>query len=273
MKHAICVIGYGNNATVLQKTIQILDDKDIDFIVHWDARYNLPALTSKFSKIYFVRRRRSVKWGSSSQIKATLLLLKLVSNLKSYDYVHLISCNDIPLMTKDYFKKFFKAETYIGFSKNFKKKEAMIRVGYYYPANLDFRKNFFLTGLIQRINKILGTNRLKKFPNINIKKGPQWFSIRSKYIYKILNFNNSVFMHGYCVDELFIQTILSQFESSQIKSKDDNKQALRYIDWKRGTPYVFTINDVDELKHKVNTQYAFARKINDPKVPMLIFNI
>lgn len=45
MKHAIMVIGYGQEASVLQKTIEILDDSDIDFYIHWDKRWPLPKLT------------------------------------------------------------------------------------------------------------------------------------------------------------------------------------------------------------------------------------
>lgn len=46
MKHAVCVIGYGNQANILQKTINVLDDKDIDCFIHWDARYKIPSLQS-----------------------------------------------------------------------------------------------------------------------------------------------------------------------------------------------------------------------------------
>ena len=47
--------------------------------------------------------------------------------------------------------------------------------------------------------------------------------------------------------------------------------AARYIDWQRGTPYVFTKNDVPELKNVVNTKYAFARKVKDPNLINDIF--
>ena len=79
---------------------------------------------------FFVKKRLSVKWGGQSLIIATLrVLLDLVrNNNKEYDYVHLISANDIPLMTKNYFKNFFVSETYIGFDKNFSKNEIKNRV-------------------------------------------------------------------------------------------------------------------------------------------------
>lgn len=42
MKHAIMVVGFGNDTSILQKTINILDDTDIDFFIHWDAKYSTP---------------------------------------------------------------------------------------------------------------------------------------------------------------------------------------------------------------------------------------
>lgn len=48
--------------------------------------------------------------------------------------------------------------------------------------------------------------------------------------------------------------------------------AARYIDWKRGTPYVFTKKDIPELKEKVNTKFAFARKVEDPSLIDSIFD-
>ena len=53
MKHAIMVMGFGDNPSVLQETINILDDNDIDFIIHWDKKSKLPKLNAKKSKLIF----------------------------------------------------------------------------------------------------------------------------------------------------------------------------------------------------------------------------
>lgn len=270
MRHAICVIGYGTQADVLQNTINILDNPDIDFFIHWDKRFKLPKLSSLNSNIYYLNNRIAVHWGSDSQIKATLLLLRRVKKSNTYDYVHLISSADIPLMTSDYFKNYFKNDTYIGFDNKFTYKEAVSRIGYLYP-DIDFRKHKICTSVIQRCNKLLKINRIKNFKNI--KKGPNWFSIKTKYIDEILNSNLNMFMHSYCADEIWVQTILEKFESKQINTESDNAQALRYIDWNRGTPYVFTRQDIDVLKSCINTNYAFARKIYDPGIARQIFDI
>ena len=108
LKHAILVEGHGENANVLQGTINVLDDDDIDFWIHWDKKNKEPILTSKKSKIKFIKQRTNM-WGSDSQILVEKQLLEAVSGL-NYDYVHLISSSDIPLMSRDHFKSFFTKE-------------------------------------------------------------------------------------------------------------------------------------------------------------------
>lgn len=272
MKHAIMVIGYGDSAEVLQKTIKILDDENIDFFIHWDKKYKLPSLISKNSQIKFLHNRIAVKWGSGTLIKATVNLLKEVNKSKKrYDYVHLISSNDMPLMTADYFKDYFKKDIYIGFS-NERQENNRNRLKYFYPNNIDFRKHPRIIGLITLLNKILKVNRVKKINNIE--KGPEWFSIKSKYINEILSYNLSIFYHSNCADELVLPTIFRRFNNSEYKDGlDDSSQAARYIDWNRGNPYTFSIKDVNELKAVKNTKYAFTRKINNELVITRVFDL
>lgn len=275
MRHAILVIGYGNNANILQQTINILDDKDIDFYIHWDKRYSVPALSAKYSKIFFIKKRIKVKWGSSSLIKVTIELLKKVYK-KDYSYVHLISSNDIPLMTKDYFKSFFTQEAYIGYVNLNNSEQVKInkRIEYWYPGNVDFRKHDAIFKLFTLLNKFLHINRLENISDININKGTEWFSIKTQYINQIITSPYlKKFMHGYCADELLIPTLLPLFKNSQLKiSTNDCIQAARYIDWNRGQPYVFKVTDIEELKKIINTKFSFARKVNDPSIPIKLFN-
>ena len=46
MRHAIMVLGSGDNSEVLQKTIDHLDDPEIDFFIHWNLEYELPKLNA-----------------------------------------------------------------------------------------------------------------------------------------------------------------------------------------------------------------------------------
>lgn len=267
MKHAIMVIGSGTSADVLQETINILDDPDIDFFIHWDKKFNLPNLTSKKSKLNLIENRISVQWGNQTQIEATIKLLEAVKISKiKYDYIHLISSNDMPLMTPNYFKKYFKEEGYLEFTHPVTK-NIIQRISYWYPSNIDFRKHRYVYRSIKLVNIIFRINRLKN-KKVKVKKGGNWFSIKYKYIDKILDSDLSIFYHGYCADELFVQTILPELDKipDNIPVSNANYQALRYIDWKRGGPYVFKLDDVNELRNVINTKYAFARKIKNSNI-------
>lgn len=267
MRHAVMVLGYGEDCSVLQSTINFLDDPDISFFIHWDKKYKIPKVTSQKSPLVFVENRIDVKWGSFSLIEATVLLLKKVKSTATFDYVHLISSNDIPLMTKEYFKNYFTKDTYIGFQHVTDKEKK--RIQYYFPNNLDFRKHRYLYFLMKKINDLFRINRLKH-RNINVEKGCEWFSIKYKFIDQILSYDLSVFAHGYCADELFMQTIFATKKPKKI-SNNDNFDALRYIDWKRGAPYTFTSKDIKELQRVINTNFAFGRKISDSTIIKKIF--
>jgi len=93
--------------------------------------------------------------------------------VRKYDYVHLISSVNIPLMDVEYFKSFFKKEVYIGFSND---KDIEGRVKYYY---------FFL----------------------NLIKGNS-----SKFLVQKFNLI-SIFRNTFLADELYVQTVLSRFEN------------------------------------------------------------
>lgn len=58
-------------------------------------------------------------------------LFQSVIDEGGYDYVHLISSVDMPLMTKDYFLDYFDKDVYLGFSNV--NKSICHRISWYYP--------------------------------------------------------------------------------------------------------------------------------------------
>lgn len=269
MRHAIMVLGSGNDAQILQKLIEHFDDPEIDFFIHWDLKYKLPRLKAKKSHISFVPRIK-VYWGTSTQVFAEQKLLQSVWKSKEkYDYIHLISSTDIPLMTKQYFKCYFNKPLYLGFSP--RSKEEYRRLSFYYPIDhCNIRNHKMFMHLIKAFNILLHIDRLEN-KNIVPMKGPNWFSIRSTFLPTILNYGHmDIFNHSFLSDETYLQTILGNYRPEHLK--EDNKMAARYIDWHRGKPYVFTKEDIPELKEKVNTRFAFARKVEDPRLINGIFN-
>lgn len=283
MKHAIMVMGFGNDASVLQETINVLDDENIDFVIHWDKRFELPNLTSNKSDIIFIPRIK-VNWATDLQTKAEISLFRYVfnSNVK-YDYCHLISANDIPLMDVDYFKNFFESGShYLGFV-DYLEDRFEKRMKYYYPIrHLNIkRKKYLYLKFVEFLNKLFKVNRIK---DKNIEKGCNWFSMDTKYLKPLVSEDKfSMFKRTFASDEFYAQTLLSNLKPENLSEKynylSDSERmnrssdmALRYIDWHRGCPYVFGINDLEELKSKKNTKFAFVRKVYDSELCNEIFN-
>ena len=180
MRHAIMVLGTGNNAKILQKVIEHFDDPQIDFFIHWDAKYKIPRLIAQKSQVIFIPRIK-VYWGTSTQVYAEQRLLENVwKSKKNYDYLHLISSTDIPLMTKSYFKSFFSKKLYLGYSP--KTKYDYQRLSFYYPIDhLNIRNHNNFIRFIKIFNLIFHVDRLKG-RNIVPMKGPNWFSIHSSFL-------------------------------------------------------------------------------------------
>lgn len=270
------VIGHGEDASIIQETINVLDDEDIDFFIHWDKRYTSPVLFSKYSNIHLIDRRK-VFWGTDSQILVELHLMEIVNNSDvNYDYVHLISGVDMPLMTREYFKDYFTEEAYIGFVKDIEP-ESLLRIKYYYPfRNLNIRNPYvfrILTFFFRNINKLFRIDRTQN-SRLTYERGSNWLSIRATLLPEILESKSlKYFLNTYLADEMFVQTILSRFKLEQMDNLDlsDSAMALRYIDWTRGAPYQFTEEDIPELKNNVNKQYAFARKISNANIIKSVF--
>lgn len=283
MKHAIMVMGFGDDASVLQETINVLDDEDIDFVIHWDKRFELPNLTSNKSDIIFIPRIK-VNWATDLQTKAEISLFSYVFNSKvKYDYCHLISANDIPLMDVDYFKTFFESGShYLGFV-DYLEDRFERRMKYYYPIrHLNIkRKKYLYLKFVEFLNKLFKVNRIK---DKNIEKGCNWFSMDAKYLKPLVSEDKfDMFKHTFASDEFYAQTLLSNLKPENLSEKynylSDSERmnrssdmALRYIDWHRGCPYVFGINDLEELKSKKNTKFAFVRKVYDAELCNEIFN-
>lgn len=90
------------NPKQINKLIQVLSHPDVDLYVHIDKKSEISAeqinLNTSNVKILNDEDRVDVRWGTFSQVKATLNLLKEAYE-KKYDYYWLISGQDFPLVS------------------------------------------------------------------------------------------------------------------------------------------------------------------------------
>ena len=258
---------------ILIKTLRILDDENIDFFIHIDKKCKaFPKdeilQACKKSKINFINRI-SVAWGGYSMIKCTLLLMKDASK-GNYDYYHLISGVDLPIKKKTDILSFFDnnpKKQYLHFEQNSIQPKYLDRIKYHYYFQDTGKSMLKKLGLIiKALEKKLGIDRPNPNSDIKFQFGANWFSITHELVEYVLTkqeWIRKTFKYCYCADELFIQTIV--FNSSFVNQLTDRAfdgdyiSCLRYIDWKRGCPYVFRKEDFKDL---IDSPFLFARKFD-----------
>ena len=268
-KHAYLIIAH-NNFYILERLLNLLDDKRNDIYIHIDKKvrnfdFDYFRRQCKRSNIKFISPIK-VYWGGYSQVQCELNLLK-EAVLKNYDYYHLLSGVDLPIKNQDYIHKFFEENTGKEFVRFMKKGWDYNRVSKIHFFN-DYCKinNQFKYFIYLISNKLLGKyinkngyDYTKKFSEFIFMKGDQWFSITNECAHYICNNEKNIkkmFKYTSCPDEHFIHTILY---NSKFKEKLSYDTCLREIDWERGTPYTYKIDDYDLL---MSSENLFARKFD-----------
>lgn len=292
MKHAYLIMAH-NEPYILEKLLKLIDDERNDIYLHIDKKWKEFDF-EKFKKfvikghLYFTDRL-DVKWGSFSQIECELLLMKTASKNDRYAYYHLISGIDLPLTTQDVMHKFYdsmQGTEFISFDNHkMAYQDTLNRIKYYYAfTEYKHSRNIFakvvwefLNRLSLGIQKLFRVNRLKKV-DYEIRKGANWISVTDDCVRYILSKNDEIYKmysHSICADELFVQTIVynSKFYKRVIsKDNDDFLYIKRHIDWNRGKPYTFKVEDFGEI---INSNCFFARKFStkvDKKIIDMIYD-
>lgn len=274
-KEAILIMCH-NNLNILKKTISLLDSEFFDFFVHIDKKSNIEINDikniCKKSQIY-VFKEIKIRWADYSQVECEIFLLNKAVKGK-YSYYHLISGVDMPLK---------KPKEIYDFFENSKDKEFITYEDEIIPKiKIDWIKYYYFFGRISKkskiikilefcnilVQKILGINRIKD-RNIIYKNGDNWFSITHKLALYVLSQQQLLekqYKYTKSPDEIFLQTIVynSYFKNNLYnKNYNNNHDAcMRKIDWNRGRPYIYRIEDFNEL---ISSNCMFARKFDEKK--------
>ncbi len=270
MRHAYCIIAH-SNPQQLWHLIDLLDDERNDIYIHVDQRVDIQAFTPPcrkyLSKIEFISKRVKVYWGHYSQIVCELNLLESVlTSGMEYSYIHLISGVDMPLKTQDEIHDFcdkHMGNEFIQFdNSDFNLRDLKEKTEYPYYWGRHLRLDGLYSKTVGRImfhisRMIVKGLRLRSHYDIELHKGPQWFSITKGLAHWLVNNRKDIlktFKNVWCPDEMMVQTftLISPF-ANNISSRGN----LRKIDWERGAPYTWQDGDFDEL---INSDAMFARK-------------
>lgn len=267
-KHAFLIMAHHNFAQ-LQTLIRLLDDPRNDIYLHVDkksASFCPESICTVYSDLVMVDRI-SVIWGGHSQIECELNLLRAAAP-KHYQYYHLLSGADLPLRTPKEMHAFFDRDpgkNYIDFDARANETGSFLDRIYYYHLlqNVIGRKEGVFFIVLRKIQKLIfrlmaktGLHRKQYIPAY---KGANWFSINDDLAQYVLSQEHIIrkqFYYSKCADEVFLQSLAmaSPYKDSVVPN------ALRSIDWERGTPYTYRLEDVDDLLASDN---LFARKFDE----------
>ena len=270
-RHAYLIMCH-NNFKHLLRLVVALDDERNDIYIHVDKRaVNCPfesiGNSARKAHLFWVKRQR-VYWGGVSQIRVELFLLKKATETH-HSYYHLLSGMDFPIKSQKYIHKFFKdnkGSEFIQFDNDMVNAEFIDRVRYYYFFQDLIGRNkgkfpalcYYAQEILLSIQKKLNIDRTGKY-SFELYKGANWFSITHElacYLLQNIKQIKRICKYSLCADEIFLQTFAMM---SPYRNKIVN-DSLRYIDWKRGNPYVFTEKDYEELS---KTDRLFARKFDE----------
>ncbi len=286
-KHAWMIMAH-NQFDLLKKLLKTLDNEDTDIFLHVDkkAAFDISILSSSLIKSqYYMTDRIKITWGGYSQIAAELLLLEKAVNTGHYEFYHLITGVDFPLKNIKEIQTFFNNNCRYEFISNEKCSEKEFeRIKYYYFFQDLFGEKFI--GKVLRkatlgIQKVLHIQRNTDITVVKI--GSAYFDIDDELARYIVEKKSEIkkrFKFTRCADELFLQIIffnslLAKKGKKQVyKSEASHKyiqtlylDVLRAIDWTRGLPYVWNIDDYEILK---SSGCMFARKFDYNKYPEIV---
>lgn len=276
-----------NEFDMLTRLIKELDDPRNDIYLHIDKKtknVNVNALRDSvnYSRLFIIPRS-NIYWGTISQVKCELRLMQAASRGK-YSYYHLLSGTDFPLKSQDYIHDYLNNNDgeYISCKSNDEVNEDFLyKIRFYYPFLRFVGKGVFEgNNLKDRLGRKLGywqlrlceiqqkyhVDRTKKYKDIVFYKGDNWFTITHDLVEFVLDNKKKIrklFFITNGPDEFFIQTLAMNSSFADRVRYD----SLRKIDWERGTPYEYTLEDFNILEA---SDAFFARKISYKNSPELV---
>jgi hypothetical protein len=281
MKHAYCIVAF-NNWPLLEKLITLLDDERNDIYIHIDKNVKIDSIDhfityAKHSNV-FILNRLSGSWGTPGLADIQLEFYKTAIKMEHYEYYHFMSGVCLPLKTQDEIHAFFDSNSgkeFVHFVSKPPVEDYIYKRYSLYHYFLKYVRGdgFFrkaLLGVIGEkisvlIQELFRVDRQADIRN-TLSYGSNWSSVTHElaayavtHIDEIIKRTRNTFAPDECVLQTLVYTSNFKDKLYCMDYNDNYAANQRYIDWKRGNPYIWTIDDYDEL---MNSGYLFARKFD-----------
>ena len=279
MKKIFCITCHKISVPLKLTTDYLSSFPENIIIIHVDKKTNIDPFRRDLSPgIIYLNDRVDITWGTVSQIKAFINLLKEAVNFNP-DYIFMLSGDDLLCMTNKNINATLRNIDYKNLIHYQDDRnpwiDPVIRVKYKYPDYFYARNaSVFCRAkkkLMLKFNLLNTNDAFFKYRHLihSFYKGTNWFGINNKTLEKIIRFLNDnhwyydMYRHSLCGDEVFFHTLLKHLNVTDIYHNTTMiNDALRYIDWTTGPEYPRMLNekDIEQIK---KSGCIFARKFSD----------
>jgi len=273
MKQAILITAY-KDAKNICDIVNYLGE-EFEFYIHIDkkSRLDLSEITGKKYTNVHVFQKYNVYWGSVNHLKSILFLSNKAIQDKRNVFFHLITGQDLPIKTKDFFISSLDiTKDYLEYfevpSPSWEGNGGMDRFRYYLPYEIFNYRNVIGRKIITALKTIQKTLRIDRTPcNIfhQLYGGSTYWSLTRNSLQYVLEFTkkNTIFLkkmnYTFCSEEVYFQTILLNSHCAKNVVNDN----LRYTDWTTGRGgYPAFLDETDFVEIKKSNK-LFARKFNE----------
>ena len=266
MRHAWLIIAH-NEFAILQQLIDRLDSPEMDFFIHVDKKVSAqPSISVRQGKLFVLKERIDVRWGSVSQIRCEMALFRTAREHGDHDFYHIISGTTLPLVDTSELKDFFSAyngkNVLSGLCKDLPYQETLKMRRY----NL-FLKNYAKKGYKGKVSQFLWKSGIAVQRLLGIErnrgkvffKASNWLSLSEEAVDYLLSHEAAIlrkYRYSFCGDEYFVPTELMD---SPLKEKLINCEHYLKCTIARSTSDVYHLSDFSEL---CKSGYLFARKFS-----------
>ncbi len=265
-----------NNKELLKVLFGILDDEDNDIYLHIDAKSSMDPegldKVLKYSRLHAFKRFR-ILWGDATQAACQMFLLRKAAE-GCYDYYHLISGCDLPLMSAGELNRFFeknKGKQFINFDSDGPSEHENCR--YIHPmqpllARIPDKRSP-LASFLYHIDDVFVNRQKAKGKTTGLSRGANWADITHDLAVDFLSHEKELLRRirfAFSADECILQTYCRDYAKEKWElygtDHDYDGSNLRKVDWERSagfSPYVWRIGDYDDL---MSCGLLFARKFD-----------
>lgn len=276
MKQAFLILAH-KNPEQLERLVTYLVNKDCMVLIHIDQKSitEFNDFRKKYASYDRIRIHSEYKvyWGSFNQIRASHLLLEESLKHFKFDYVHLISGQDLPVKKMDELNEFLLKENGQDFVHVFNSENnnswsgdgGIDRMRLYWITDYPDSLKFVFSKLNVLIHLFQRTFKLFRKISFKINGGTNWFSLSQATAKEVVSFVNKNpdflkrFKNTRCADEIFLASILL---NAGLENKV-NSNYLRSIDWQTGPEYPRTFRKEDFERLKSVENVFFARKFDE----------